>query len=164
MWCAQTFKHKAITRKDANLKINVSPFPPLQNTCSPVTPQIASWLSAASQAKNMVQKIPSCPAFDADCCFFHVFYNILRDLRSDIEFICGKNLTRFVDANIYQLNVTLSERAALYTCQNQDLPQVDRSQVQRMKTAHKKMYIWRVLERYEQFMQNTTKIYSSAEM
>lgn len=127
-------------------------------------PQTASWFAAASQAKDMVKKIPKCPAFDAGCCFFHVFYNILQDLRSDIESICGKNSTQFVDANISQLNVILSERAALYTCKNKDLPHVDRSQVQRMKTADKKMYIWWVLERYKQFMQNMTKMYSSAEM
>lgn len=132
--------------------------------CSSVTPKTASWLTAGSQAKDMVKKIPECPAFDADCCVFHIFYNILRNLRSDIELICGKNLTRFVDANINQLIVTLSERAALYTCKNEDLPQMDHSRVHRMETAEKKMYIWWVLQKYEQFMQNTTKIYSSAEI
>lgn len=132
--------------------------------CSSVTPKTASWLTADPQAKDLVKKIPECPAFDADCCVFHIFYNILQNLRNEIELICGKNLTRFVDANINQLIVTLSERAALYTCKNEDLPQMDHSRVQRMKTAEKKMYIWWVLQKYEQFMQNTTKIYSSAEI
>lgn len=112
----------------------------------------------------MVKKIPECPAFDADCCGLHVFYNILRNVRSDIESMCGKNVTQFVDANINQLNVTLSERTALYTCKNKDLPQMDHSQVQNMGTAEKKTYIWWVLQKYEQFMQNTTKMYSSARM
>jgi len=81
-----------------------------------------------------------------------------------MELICGKNLTQFVDANINQLSVTLSERAALYTCKSEDLPQIDHRQVQTMTMAERKTYIWQVLQKYEQFMQNTTKIYSSAEM
>lgn len=81
-----------------------------------------------------------------------------------MELICGEFLTQFVDATIYQLNVTLSERAGHYNCKNEDLLQMDHSQVQGMKMAEKKTYIWWVLQRYEQLMQNTTKMYSSAEM
>ncbi|PKU36664.1 hypothetical protein llap_13034 [Limosa lapponica baueri] len=134
------------------------------NVCSSVTPKTLHWLTADSQARDLVKKIPDCRAFAADCCTLHIFHNILQNVRSDIELICGENLTQFVNANINQLNVTLSERAALYTCKDEDLPQMDRSQVQRMKTAEKKTYIWWVLQKYEQFMQHTTKIYSSAEM
>lgn len=127
-------------------------------------PKTDSWLTADSQAKDMVKQIPECPAFDADCCFFHIFYNILQNLRSDMEIICGEFLTQLVDANINQLNATLSERAGHYNCKNEDLLQMDRSPVQRMKTAEKKTYIWWVLQRYEQLMRKTTKMYSSAEM
>lgn len=110
----------------------------------------------------MVKKIPVCPAFDADCCAFHVFHNILENLKSDIELICGENLTLSVNININQLNWALNERAAFYTCKDTDLLQVGYGQG--MKMAQKTMYIWQVLEKYEQFMQNTTKIYSSAEI
>lgn len=75
--------------------------------------------------------------------------------------MCGQNLTSSVDANIKQLNVTVSEGAALYSCQNKE---VDQSPVQSMDTAGKRTYIWRALQKYEQVMQKTREIYSSAEM
>lgn len=123
--------------------------------CSSVTPKTESWLTADPRAKDMVKKIPECPAFHENCCTLHIFYNVLQNLRNDIELICGKNLTKSVDANINQLNVTLSERAMFYTCKNKDLLQMDCSQVQRMTTAEKMTYIWQVLQKYEQLMQKT---------
>lgn len=141
--------------------IILCPLPPLQNVCISVTPQTVSWLMADSQAKETVKRIPECPAFEADCCVFHIFYNILQNVRSDIELMCGENLTSSVDANIKQLNVTVSEGAALYSCQNKE---VDQSRVQSTGMVGKQTYIWRVLQKYEQVMQKTREIYSSAEM
>lgn len=78
--------------------------------------------------------------------------------------ICGKNFTDFVNVNTIQLNMTLLERDALHSCKNKDLLLSIQNDIRAMRTAQKKMYIWRVLEKYEQFMQNTTKTYSSGEM
>lgn len=143
-------------------RITVS-LPPLQNGCSPITEATKTWLTADTQVNEMMKKIPTCPAAQADCCM-HTFYNVLETLRSDIEMICGKNFTALVNVNTIQLNMTLLERDALHSCRNRDLLLSIRNDIQAMRTAQKKMYIWRVLEKYEQFMQNTTKMYSSGEM
>lgn len=149
------------TRKDGNQKNNSLPL--LQNGCSPITETTKTWLTANTQVNEMMKKIPKCPAAEADCCM-HTFYNVLENLRSDIEMICGKNFSDLVSANTIQLNMTLLERDAFHRCRNEDLLQSIRSDIQAMRTAQKKMYIWRVLEKYEQFVQNTTRTYYSAEM
>lgn len=54
----------------------------------------------------------------------------------------------------------LRERAELYTCDDEQLSPEDRSGVQGMDTARKMMFLWQVLQKYE----NSAKMSSSADM
>nr|XP_047929679.1 uncharacterized protein LOC125183982 [Anser cygnoides] len=133
------------------------------NACSTVTPKTVSWLTADPQVKAMVKKIPECPPLDAGCCM-HVFYNILQTIRNDPEAICGKNFTQAVNASVIQLNVTMTELEVPYTCRSKDLPQKVCEQFGGMNAAKKTKYTWLALQKYEQFMQNATKINSAVGM
>lgn len=54
----------------------------------------------------------------------------------------------------------LRERAELYTCDDERLSPEDRSGVQGMDMARKMMFLWQVLQKYE----NSAKMSSSADM
>lgn len=151
---------KQLVGKTGTKRLTISLSCCLQNVCHPITSRTMRWLRADAQVTALVKKVPECPAFDTGCCAFHVTQDILQILRSDIEFICSGNLTQLVDANINQLKTTLEERAALYTCDDKKLSPEDRSGVQGLETAQKTMFLWRVLEKYE----NSARMSPSAEM
>lgn len=100
-----------------------------------------------------------CPAFQADCCALHLIHNTLGALQGSIETICTQSSTGVVEENLSQLNTTLSQGTAFYTCRSQDLPQGD-LQGHTMSLADKKTYIWWVLKKYKDIMQLTAKPYT----
>lgn len=109
----------------------------------------------------MADRIPRCLAFQANCCALHHIHNTLRALQGSIETICTQSSTEVVKENLNQLNTTLSQGTAFYTCRSQDLPQED-AQGQTMSLADKKTYIWWVLKKYEDIMQFTGSQYTEA--
>ncbi|KAJ7419332.1 hypothetical protein WISP_54488 [Willisornis vidua] len=128
--------------------------------CVNQTLQGKTQLLNKSKAKEMVQRIPECPALHANCCALHHIYSILQALRGEVGIMCGPTSHTIVSANLIQLNTTLSEGQSFYTCQA--LPQGHPSQGQPRGSADTMSYIWGVLEKYQQIMQKTKQMYSEA--
>ncbi|XP_038008816.1 uncharacterized protein LOC119707631 [Motacilla alba alba] len=110
------------------------------------------------EPSDMTETIPTCPAFQANCCALHHIHNALKTLRGDIETFCNKSSKGVVQANLNQLGTTLRQGTAFYTCSP---PQVEPRGHSRSH-AETKNYIWWVLKKYEDIMKLTGKLYSEA--
>nr|XP_030141352.3 uncharacterized protein LOC115497336 [Taeniopygia guttata] len=130
------------------------------NKCISATFHSEPW-TVMSKARGMADRIPKCPAFQANCCALHHIHNILKTLGGDIETFCNESSRGVVNANLNQLHTTLRQGSAFYTCSIQDLPQVE-PQEQTMSKADTKTFIWWFLKKYEDIMQLTVKLYSEA--
>lgn len=102
----------------------------------------------------MADRIPTCPAFQANCCALHHILHALKSLGGDIETFCTESSKGPVQVNLNQLGTTLSHGSAFYTCSSQNLPQLQ-PQGHPLGEAEKKTYIWWVLKKYEDITQLT---------
>ncbi|XP_077043825.1 uncharacterized protein LOC143695444 [Agelaius phoeniceus] len=130
------------------------------NKCISATFHPEPW-TVESKARDMADRIPTCPAFQANCCALHHIQDALKSLGGDIETFCTESSKGLLQANLNQLGTTLSQGTAFYTCSSQHLPQLQ-PQGHSMSQADTKTYIWWVLKKYEDIMQLTGKLYSTA--